>query len=103
MEKTLNNFMQITRLTVYDQYFVFYLPSLILLFKDGLVDFTRVLFLIAPFITSMIAGFTYNTIKDAHMDPPEHNPITRHAANLAMTYNLILLPSLMVFYLWNKI
>ena len=93
IKKAVNMFMQITRFAVYDQYLVFYLPSLIILFNNGLVDLASTLLLLAPFLTTMIAGFTYNTIMDADMDPPEQNPITRHAISLSATYKLILLPS----------
>lgn len=66
---------QVLHVFPYINYLVTFFPFFIILLDKGFLNYGSLL-LFTPLISTMVAGFSYNTICDAKKDPPEKNPIT---------------------------
>ena len=93
--ENLFSFKQLYRTTKslkYGPYLVTMFPVFALLFYNGLINSPWSVAYIIPFIPAFAAGFMYNTVCDAKMDPAEKNPITSGAISkrLVLTSAVIL-------------
>ncbi len=76
MLKTIEGLYRASRRFPYLEQLIIVFPFYAILTMNGFINSPFSLLLILPFIGVITAGFMYNTICDAHIDPKEKNPIT---------------------------
>lgn len=81
----------VSRAFPYGRYLITIFPFFAILMNAGFITSFSSLLLIIPFITTMQAGFMFNTYCDAEKDPKEKNPITRGDISKKTVLSLVIL------------